>query len=67
MEEFVEEVPDGKFQNELINALNRKRPFANFKHLVENSEYRQNWFDFKQNYLEEHVYEIFQMESVDFL
>lgn len=64
MESFVDEIPEGKFQNKLIGALNRKKPFANFKYLVENSDYRQNWFDFKENYLEKHVYEIFQLEGI---
>ena len=48
MEYFVDEVKDINFQERLINALNRKNPFANFKYLVESSKYRQQWFDFRQ-------------------
>jgi len=62
MEEFAENMPDRKFQNQLINALNRRKPFANFKFLIDNSDYRQNWFDFKKQWLQEYVWELLQME-----
>lgn len=49
MEEFVEEIPDERFQNRLINALNKPKPFRNFKYEIDdNGEYRQAWFDFKK-------------------
>lgn len=48
MEEFTEEVSDEKFRNRLINALNRPKPFRNFKFEIDgNSSYRQKWFDFR--------------------
>ena len=62
MEGFADYVTDNKFQQKLINALNRKRPFANFKYLVDNSEYRQDWFDFRQQWLEQYVYELMENE-----
>lgn len=52
MERFIDEIDDRKLQNSLVDALNRRRPFANFKHIVETSEFRQAWFDFKQQQLE---------------
>ncbi len=58
MEGFVDKVPDSKFQQKLIYALNRKRPFANFKYLIDNSDYRQDWFDYRQAWLEQYVYDI---------
>jgi hypothetical protein len=48
MEYFIDEVKDKNLQQKLISALSRKKPFANFKYLVENSDYRQQWFDFRQ-------------------
>lgn len=37
-------------------AINGRRPFANFKHIIEHcSPYRQQWFDFKRECLEEYV------------
>lgn len=56
MERFVDKVDDKKLKNKLIYALNNRKPFANFKAIVENSEYRQQWFSFKQKKLEERVW-----------
>jgi len=48
MADFAESVEDKRLQNKLINALNRPKPFQNFKWQIDNSgEYRQQWFDFK--------------------
>ena len=52
MERFVEQIPDQKFKSELENVLYKKKPFQNFKYLINNSDYRQKWFDFKQIELE---------------
>jgi len=46
----------------LANALNNRKPFANFKFIIDNSEYRQDWFDFKQRYLERYVKELLALE-----
>ncbi len=62
MERFADNVSDQVFQDKLYNALNRKRPFANFKNTIDYSDYRQDWFDFKQAALEEVVSD--QFESV---
>ncbi len=65
MQSFIDKtIPEGNIQEKLIGALNRKRPFANFRNLIDNSDYLQDWYDFKQNYLEEHVYEMFQIEGI---
>ncbi|MFO8001291.1 MAG: UPF0158 family protein [Marinilabilia sp.] len=61
MERFVDEVDDPRLRDRLIDALNRKRPFANFKNLVETSPFRQAWFDFKQQQLEELVWDELQV------
>jgi hypothetical protein len=39
-------------------ALNNRKPFANFKYHIDNSDYRQDWFDFKKHYLEAYVKEL---------
>ncbi|WP_310993162.1 UPF0158 family protein [Aequorivita marina] len=52
MEHFIVQIVDKQFQSELENILERKKPFQNFKNRIDNSDYRQNWFDFKQNELE---------------
>ncbi|MEO6228596.1 MAG: UPF0158 family protein [Ferruginibacter sp.] len=54
MGDFAQEVANEKLQQELLNALNRKKPFSQFKFIIDNSGvYRQQWFDFKnKRYLE---------------
>lgn len=62
MERFVDEVDDNSLRNRLIDALNKRRPFANFKQLAETSRFRQAWFDFKQQQLEAMVWDELQLQ-----
>jgi len=62
MEKFVGEVNEKNLKNKLINALSNRRPFANFKNIVESSNYRKEWFAFKQRQLEILVWEEIQIE-----
>jgi hypothetical protein len=55
MELFVEQLSDKNFQSELKNVLTNRKPFQNFKSKVEYSDFKQNWFDFKQQELEKRV------------
>ena len=57
MENFIDEVEDIKLSDELSNALNKKKPFSHFKFIVENSAYRQAWFDFKVEQIQKLVLE----------
>ena len=57
MEDFVKEVGELRLRDELNNALNKKKPFSHFKFIVENSVYRQEWFDFKTKQLQKLVIE----------
>jgi len=51
MEEFAESITDNTLYDKLTNALNRRKPFQNFKWIIDNSgKYRQQWFDFKTKY-----------------
>jgi hypothetical protein len=48
MADFAESVDSRELRDSLINALNKKHPFQNFKWVIDNSgPYRQRWFDFK--------------------
>ncbi len=49
MADFVETVKDKHLQQRLIDALNGRKPFANFNHLVHTTTVREQWFDFKNN------------------
>jgi transcription termination factor NusB len=62
MERFVDVVNDKSLKNKLVNALNNRKPFANFKNIVESSNYRKEWFAFKQHQLEIMVWEELQFE-----
>lgn len=62
MENFIDEVDDKYLQKKLVNALERRHPFANFKNTIENSDYRKAWFAFKQSKLEEYVWRDIEFE-----
>lgn len=49
MQDFIETVENKRLWDKLHQALNRPKPFRNFKFEVDNSgPYRQKWFDFKR-------------------
>lgn len=67
MADFAENVENKRLQNNLINALNRRKPFQNFKWHIDNSgEYRQQWFDFKKMRYIEWVKEQIEINKKDF-
>ena len=48
MKDFTATVESGQLSEKLIHALNRPKPFGNFKYTIDYSgEYRQKWFDFR--------------------
>lgn len=56
MEGFANTVTDQNFMNRLINALNKPKPFRNFKYEIGyNLDYREEWFKFKHHRLVEWV------------
>ncbi|NRR92404.1 hypothetical protein HSX10_12575 [Winogradskyella undariae] len=55
MELFVEQLSDQNIKSELENILANKKPFQNFKHKIDHSEFRQSWFEFKKSELEKIV------------
>ena len=66
MADFAENVDEIRLQDKLINALNRPKPFQNFKWQIDNSgEYRQQWFDFKKMRYIQWVKEQIDLESKD--
>ena len=64
MERFIEHVDDRNLQEELINALNRRKPFANFKNIIESSDYREKWFKFKSDSLYEYTKDQLEAEGI---
>ena len=59
MEHFIETcIPDNDtIKSCLWNAISKRWPFQNFKSVIDNSKYRQRWFDFKQSQMELFVLE----------
>ncbi|CAM4111508.1 MULTISPECIES: UPF0158 family protein [Flavobacterium] len=56
MEDFVAtKVCDAIFKKELENILSSKKPFGHFKQQIENSNLREEWFQFKNNWFKEWV------------
>ena len=56
MEEFIESVEDQPLRDKLVQALERPKPFDNFKFEIDNSgPFRDKWFVFKENKLIEWV------------
>jgi hypothetical protein len=48
MENFANSLTENSFKNSLIRLLLERKPFSNFKIMVDNSDHRQAWFDFKR-------------------
>ena len=49
MKDFADQLADNSsLSNKLIAALNKRKPFREFKFIIDNSgPYRQQWFDFR--------------------
>lgn len=52
MELFVEQLPDVPLKADLEQILANKKPFQNFKYQIDDSNFRENWFEFKKTELE---------------
>lgn len=68
MEDFAEILDDSnRLKERLYEALNKRKPFRNFKNVIDYSgEYRQKWFDFKNQWLKDWVRKsIERIENVD--
>jgi hypothetical protein len=61
MADFVDTLPDSNsLKGRLIHALNKNKPFREFKFVIDNSgEYRQRWFDFKNQRIQQWVIDSF--------
>lgn len=56
MEDFISTVDSELIKEKLIRAIERPKPFRNFKFIIDNSGiYRENWFKFKDSQMIEWV------------
>ncbi len=62
MEDFANQLEIMSLKIELVNALDRKQPFRHFKQIVDSSDARQDWFDFRDAAYENYVREEFEWQ-----
>lgn len=55
MELFVEQLTDEKFKTKLKGVLAENKPLRKFRDLIDDSDFRQDWFGFKQKEIEKKV------------
>jgi hypothetical protein len=65
MEEFAVEIENINLREEVLKVLGRKRPFANFKAIVETSDYRDKWFEFRRKKYIEYIKKQLEAEEFD--
>jgi hypothetical protein len=47
MEDFAHSLSDDAFKAMLLNRPSRRKPFQNFRMEIDDSDYREDWFAFK--------------------
>ena len=52
---FVDRLPQGKEKQQLSDAIEGHKPFANFNRLIHQSEYREEWFAHRARFCEKYV------------
>lgn len=62
MAAFADQLQDAYFQRRLQEVLNARKPFQNFKRLIDDSKYRQEWFDFRAVEVEKLILDKLDME-----
>ncbi len=55
MEDFVETIKNVRLKNRLIDALSIKKPFRSFRNAVEDEEILDDWYAYKDAYLQMYV------------
>jgi len=61
MENFINTIDSNRMKSQLMGALNKSKPFRNFKHVIDNSgKYRQQWFDYKKDQNIEWIQDLLQ-------
>jgi Uncharacterised protein family (UPF0158) len=66
MENFVESLPKSTAEKALFNAINGPKPFRNFNHIIHDSEFRNDWFEFRKNAYIDYVNDILESRLSDF-
>jgi len=64
MDGFVDEIDDRQLKIALLQALENRKPFRNFKNIIENSAYREDWFSFRSKKEEELLKEMLKVRNI---
>ena len=62
MAKFTAQLDNSKLKTHLLAVLNNRKPFANFKRIIDDSDIRQQWFDFKDHHVQNYVKTIIESE-----
>lgn len=60
---FVDQLQDQRLKSKLDEILGKRHPFAHFRDAVDHSEFKDNWLNFKQQMIENHINNIFNSMS----
>lgn len=66
MEDFADQVDDKRKQELLFRALSRPHPFSNFRYAVNDNDFLQDWYKFRDQWYNEKAEEWMQDNGVDF-
>lgn len=67
MEDFTYQLKDENRQKALFNALNRRKPFRNFKDAVLNQGVREEWFEFRDKMIEKEIISWLEVKNINVL
>ncbi len=68
MENFIDQLKDNNpLKNLLLKAISARKPFQNFKQIIDQDDFRQAWFDFRiAEYKEYVVNEMSEFNIIDY-
>lgn len=67
MEDFTYQLKDENRQKALFNALNRQKPFRNFKDAVLDQGVREEWFEFRDKMIEKEMISWLEVKNINVL
>ncbi len=62
MEKFANQLDNSKIKTHLQAVLTNRKPFANFKRIIDNSDMLEEWYDFKDRHVRNYVKAIIASE-----
>lgn len=66
MEGFISQVKEKSMKSLIIDTLENSKPFANFRRLIDNSNYREQWFEYRFKKTQQFIWDMYFFEEDDF-